>query len=102
MTGGLDLAGGIHLAAFSRVCTHLSCIVELKRDTEAVAFAFNHRSDHPSLTCACHFSVFDPSAPGAPSAVPLYDRCRAPACGWPASSARSTHASSPTASNAAS
>lgn len=62
--GGLDLVGGIHLAAFSRVCTHLSCIVELKRDTEAVAFAFNHRSDHPSLTCACHFSVFDPLRAG--------------------------------------
>lgn len=62
--GGLDLPGGVHLAAFSRVCTHLACIVELNRDTEAVAFAFNHRSDRPSLTCACHFSVFDPLRAG--------------------------------------
>ena len=68
--GGLDLApvdGGaepLHLAAFSRICTHLSCIVELNRDLEAVAFAFNHRSDRPSLTCSCHYSVFDPLRAG--------------------------------------
>ena len=62
--GGLDLPGGVHLAAYSRVCTHLSCIVELNRDVEAVAFAFNHRSDRPSLTCACHYSVFDPLRAG--------------------------------------
>ncbi len=62
--GGLDIGVGVHLVAFSRVCTHLSCIVELNRDTEAVAFAFNHRSDRPSLTCACHFSVFDPLRAG--------------------------------------
>jgi arsenite oxidase small subunit len=62
--GGLSLAFGIHLAAFSRVCTHQACIVELNRDPEAVAFAFNHRSDRPSLTCACHFSVFDPLRAG--------------------------------------
>jgi arsenite oxidase small subunit len=62
--GGLDLGVGVHLVAFSRVCTHLSCIVELNRDVEAVAFAFNHRSDRPSLTCACHFSVFDPLRAG--------------------------------------
>ena len=62
--GGLSLAFGVHLAAFSRVCTHQACIVELNRDAEAVAFAFNHRSDRPSLTCACHFSVFDPLRAG--------------------------------------
>jgi Rieske Fe-S protein len=62
--GGLDVGVGVHLVAFSRVCTHLSCIVELNRDIEAVAFAFNHRSDRPSLTCACHFSVFDPLRAG--------------------------------------
>jgi len=62
--GGFDLGVGVHLIAFSRVCTHLSCIVELNRDIEAVAFAFNHRSDRPSLTCACHFSVFDPLRAG--------------------------------------
>lgn len=69
VAGGLDLdpAGGghrVHLAAFSRICTHLSCIVELNRDLEAVAFAFNHRSDRPSLTCSCHYSVFDPLRAG--------------------------------------
>jgi arsenite oxidase small subunit len=62
--GGLSLAFGVHLAAFSRVCTHQACIVELNPDPEAVAFAFNHRSDRPSLTCACHFSVFDPLRAG--------------------------------------
>ena len=62
--GGLDIGDGVHLIAFSRVCTHLSCIVELNRDIETVAFAFNHRSDRPSLTCACHFSVFDPLRAG--------------------------------------
>jgi arsenite oxidase small subunit len=61
--GGLDLTFG-YLAAYSRVCTHQACIVELNRDPEAVAFAFNHRSDRPSLTCACHFSVFDPLRAG--------------------------------------
>ncbi len=62
--GGLSVADDLHLAAFSRVCTHLACIVELNRDIETVAFAFNHRSDGPSLTCACHFSVFDPRRAG--------------------------------------
>jgi len=62
--GGLTVGDDVHLAAFSRVCTHLSCIVELNRDIEAVAFAFNHRSDRPSLTCACHYSVFDPTRAG--------------------------------------
>lgn len=78
VAGGLDLDSAIaasagdaapamesvHLAAFSRICTHLSCIVEWNRDLEAVAFAFNHRSDRPSLTCACHYSVFDPLRAG--------------------------------------
>jgi len=62
--GGLDIGVGVHLVALSRVCTHLSCIVELNRDIEAVAFAYNHRSDRPSLTCACHLSVFDPQRAG--------------------------------------
>jgi arsenite oxidase small subunit len=64
IAGGLSVEDDLHLAAFSRVCTHLACIVELNRDTEAVAFAFNHRSDRPSLTCACHYSVFDPLRAG--------------------------------------
>lgn len=64
VAGGLDVGVGVHLIGFSRVCTHLSCIVELNRDVESVAFAFNYRSDTPSLTCACHFSVFDPLRAG--------------------------------------
>ncbi|ADV66797.1 Rieske 2Fe-2S domain-containing protein [Deinococcus maricopensis] len=51
--------GGAHLAAFSRVCTHLGCAVNVMRDTEALAFSFNYRTDHPVLGCPCHFSVFD-------------------------------------------
>jgi Rieske Fe-S protein len=51
--------GPMHLVAFSRVCTHLHCIVDLNTDLELVAFAFNYRSDRPTLTCGCHLSVFD-------------------------------------------
>ena len=51
--------GDAHLAAFSRVCTHLGCNVNVVRDTEALAFSFNYRTDHPVLGCPCHFSVFD-------------------------------------------
>lgn len=63
------IAGGTsdaatHLAAFSRVCTHQACIVDLTTDPEAIAFAFNHRTDRPQLTCACHYSVFDPLRAG--------------------------------------
>lgn len=67
--------GEVHLAAFTRVCTHQGCIVDLNRDTEAIAFAFNHRSDRPQLTCACHYSVFDPVRAGrvvsGPAILPL-------------------------------
>lgn len=62
--GGLSLDEHTHLAAFTRICTHQQCIVELNRDLEAVAFAFNHRSSTPSLTCSCHYSVFDPQRAG--------------------------------------
>lgn len=65
----------LHLAAFSRVCTHQQCIVDLTTDLELVAFAYNHRSELPSLTCACHYSVFDPvqagRAVGGPAVLPL-------------------------------
>lgn len=61
--GGLSV-GGAHYAAFSRVCTHLGCTVNLVRDPEVLAFAYNYRppqgKDHPELGCPCHFSVFDP------------------------------------------
>lgn len=66
--GGLDVAAGgaatVHLVGFSRVCTHLHCIVDLNTDLELVAFAFNHRTDRPTLTCSCHYSVFDPLRAG--------------------------------------
>ncbi|UBV43441.1 Rieske 2Fe-2S domain-containing protein [Deinococcus taeanensis] len=65
--GGLT-AGDVHLAAFSRVCTHLGCSVNLVRDPEVLAFAFNYRppadEQHPQLGCRCHYSVFDPLRAG--------------------------------------
>ena len=67
--GSLDV-GGVHLAAFSRTCTHLGCAVQLNRDTEAIAFAFNHRTDGPQLVCRCHLSVFDPQQAGRAVAGP--------------------------------
>lgn len=63
VSGGLS-AGGLHLAAFSRICTHLGCPVSLNRNLEAVAVAFNHRTDHPVLACPCHLSVFAPLQAG--------------------------------------
>jgi Rieske Fe-S protein len=54
----------VHLVGFSRVCTHLHCIVDLNTDLELIAFAFNHRTERPALTCNCHFSVFDPARAG--------------------------------------
>lgn len=67
--------GEVHVAAFSRVCTHRACIVDLTLDPEAVAFAFNHRTDRPQLTCSCHYSVFDPVRAGravsGPAVAPL-------------------------------
>ena len=70
-----DAQAGLVLAGFSRVCTHQGCLVDLNLDTEAIAFAFNHRSDRPQLTCACHYSVFDPSRAGrvvsGPAVLPL-------------------------------
>ena len=66
--GSLEV-GGQHYAAFSRICTHLGCTVNLVRDTEVLAFSFNYRdpdpaSQHPMLGCPCHFSVFDPLRSG--------------------------------------
>ena len=57
-------SGAVHLVGFSRVCTHQHCIVDLNTDLELVAFAFNHRTDRPTLTCSCHYSVFDPLVAG--------------------------------------
>jgi Rieske Fe-S protein len=67
--GSLNV-GGVHIAAFSRICTHLGCAVQLNRDTEAIAFAFNHRTDGPQLVCRCHLSVFDPQQAGRAVAGP--------------------------------
>ncbi len=54
--------------AYSRICTHLGCPVNLVRDPEVLAFAFNYRpppgAQHPQLGCRCHFSVFDPLQAG--------------------------------------
>ncbi|MBZ9751668.1 Rieske 2Fe-2S domain-containing protein [Deinococcus sp. HMF7604] len=64
--GGLSAPGGVHLAAFSRVCTHLGCQVNLVRDPEVLAFAFNYRppDGQPQLGCRCHYSVFSPLQAG--------------------------------------
>jgi Rieske Fe-S protein len=70
--GGLE-TGGVHLAAFSRVCTHLGCIVRLNRDAEAIAFAFNYRAPGPQLVCRCHLSVFDPVKSGRAVAGPAIE-----------------------------
>ncbi|ULH16711.1 ubiquinol-cytochrome c reductase iron-sulfur subunit [Deinococcus sp. KNUC1210] len=66
--GSLEV-GGQHYAAFSRICTHLGCTVNVVRDTEVLAFSFNYRDpdprqQHPMLGCPCHFSVFDPLKSG--------------------------------------
>ncbi len=71
--GGITVAPDFHLIAFSRICTHLGCLVSLNRDTEAVAFAFNYRSDSPSLTCPCHLSVFSPERRGQAVSGPAVD-----------------------------
>lgn len=67
VAGGLSV-GGKHYAAFSRICTHLGCQVNLVRDQEVLAFAFNYRAPqdqrHPQLGCRCHFSVFNPLLAG--------------------------------------
>lgn len=70
--GGLEV-GGMHLAAFSRVCTHLGCVVALNRDTEAIAFAFNYRAPGPQFVCRCHLSVFDPDRAGRAVAGPAIE-----------------------------
>lgn len=57
-------AGGAHFVAFSRVCTHLGCLVNPVRDPEVVALSYNYRTDHPVLGCPCHFAVFDPLLEG--------------------------------------
>lgn len=74
VAGGLS-AAGLHLAGYSRICTHQACVVSLNRDTEAIAFGFNYRTDTPELVCPCHLSVFSPldggRAVSGPAVEPL-------------------------------
>lgn len=47
------------IAAFSRICTHAGCAVSLFEYP-----TYEPTSAPPSLTCPCHYSVFDPRAAG--------------------------------------
>ena len=75
LPGGIKTRDGIYLIAFSRICTHQGCLVNLNRNLESIAVAFNQRVDGPALTCACHLSVFDPGKAGkalsGPAILPL-------------------------------
>lgn len=65
--GGVTFEGAVgplHLIGFSRVCTHLHCILDYTSDQELIAFGFNYRTDRPALACGCHLSVFDPLRAG--------------------------------------
>lgn len=74
VAGGLS-SDGAHLAGFSRICTHQGCTISLNRDLEAIAFAFNYRTETPELVCPCHLSVFSPTRGGqavsGPAVKPL-------------------------------
>ena len=61
--GGINLEGE-HFVAFSRICTHQGCIVNLNDNEEALATLYNYRSREPALACNCHFSVFLPMRGG--------------------------------------
>lgn len=63
VAGGISLDGR-HYLAFSRICTHLGCPVNLNSDLETLAVAFNFRTDYPALACPCHLSVFSPLQAG--------------------------------------
>ena len=72
--GGISV-NGKHYAAFSQVCTHLGCLVNLNDDVAAIDFAFNYRTDSPAFVCPCHLSVFAPLEAGqavsGPAVEPL-------------------------------
>ncbi|AZI43141.1 ubiquinol-cytochrome c reductase iron-sulfur subunit [Deinococcus psychrotolerans] len=73
--GSLEVDGQ-HYAAFSRICTHLGCTVNLVKDPEVLAFSFSYRppDNMPRLGCPCHFSVFDPLRSGEA----VFGKARAP------------------------
>lgn len=74
VAGGLS-AGGVHLLALVRRCTHQGCTVNYVRDPETAALAYNVRFETPVLACPCHFGVFDPLRAGkavyGPPRLPL-------------------------------
>jgi arsenite oxidase small subunit len=74
ISGGLQIDDK-YFAAFTRICTHQGCTVNLNKNLEAVAVAFNYRSDEPVFSCQCHFSVFLPDLAGkavsGPAVKPL-------------------------------
>lgn len=74
VTGGLD-ADGVHLVAFSRICTHQQCLASFNSDVSAIRFGFNYDASAPAITCPCHLSVFDPVRAGqavsGPAVLPL-------------------------------
>ncbi len=53
------------LRAFSLMCPHELCDLNLEEDTRLLRLAPEARRNHPVLVCPCHFSVFDPLADGA-------------------------------------
>jgi arsenite oxidase small subunit len=63
ISGGLTVRDNYY-AAFSRVCTHQACLVDLNTDPEAIALATNYRPQAPALVCPCHLSVFLPLEAG--------------------------------------
>ncbi|MCA9836847.1 MAG: Rieske 2Fe-2S domain-containing protein [Trueperaceae bacterium] len=57
VSGGLSFEDK-HFIAFSRICTHMGCIVQPNENFEAIAVSYNYRTTSPVLACGCHFSVF--------------------------------------------
>lgn len=70
--GSVEVDGNYY-AAFSQVCTHLGCLVNLNNNVEAINFAFNYRTDHPALVCPCHLSVFEPLESGRAMSGPAVE-----------------------------
>src|SRR5690606_41707811 len=45
--GGLS-DGGVHLVAFTRICTHHQCVASFNTDVAAIALGFNRSAEHTS------------------------------------------------------